>query len=263
MSTKATGLKFPEKLSILVPAYNESANIEKTLTVLGQYLEGHGLSYEVIVVDDGSKDKTAELARNLGMQHVKVVRYVTNMGKGYALRAAFDHSSGDVVAFFDAGLDYMPEHIIRFWEIMRHTDADVINGSKRHADSEVKYPLKRRFISWGGQIVVRIFFGLKVKDTQVGMKLWRRQVLADILPKALVKRYAQDIELLALAQRYGYKIVDAPVKLNFNFNTSAVNFKAIWRAGWDTLAVFYRLRILRYYDQSPEVREKMIAKYPR
>lgn len=252
-----------DKLSILVPAYNESANIEKTLKALGKYLVAQGLNYEIIVVDDGSRDNTAQLASNLEMDRVKVVRYQTNMGKGYAIRAAFDNSTGDVLALFDAGLDYQPEHITRFYWIMQASGADMVIGSKRHPQSQVDYPWKRRVISSMAQLMTKTLFNLNVKDTQVGMKVFRRRVLADILPRALVKRFAFDIELLALAQRYGYKIIEAPVHMNFNFRTSAVNPKAIWNSGWDTLAIFYRLKILKFYDKPAAEREMILEKMRR
>ncbi len=215
----------------------------------------------MVIVDDGSKDKTAEFARQHASDKLKVVRYETNMGKGYALRAAFDHSTGNIIIFFDAGLDYQPEHIMRFWEELERNKADIVIGSKRHPDSEVDYPLQRQIISKFAQFTVKILFNLNVKDTQVGMKVFRREVLENILPRVLVKRYAFDIEILALAQRYGYKIVEAPVKMNFNFATSSVNLKAIWHSAWDTFSVFYRVKILKYYDKPAVERERMLAKY--
>lgn len=246
-----------------MPAYNESTNIENTLKVLGKFLADQGLDYEIVVVDDGSRDQTAILARNLGLQHVKVVRYETNMGKGYAIRTAFFQSSGEIIAFFDAGLDFQPEHIMNFWEQLEAEQADVVIGSKRHPRSRVAYPFKRRIISSCGQVITRTLFNLNVRDTQVGMKVWRRQALQDLMSRALVRRFAFDIELLSLAQRYHYKIVEAPVIMKFNATASAVDGRAIWRAGVDTLAVFYRLRILKFYDKPAAERERLLKKYRR
>ncbi|MCX9028608.1 MAG: hypothetical protein OIN86_10575, partial [Candidatus Methanoperedens sp.] len=94
---------------------------------------------------------------------------------------------------------------------------------------------------------VKILFGIKVKDTQVGLKIYKRTVLEDICPMVLVKKYAFDIEILANAYRLGYKITDAPVEINMNFD-SHVNKKAIWNMFWDTCAIFYRMKIIHYYD---------------
>lgn len=246
-----------------MPAYNESGNIQNTLKILGNFLADQDLDYEIVVIDDGSRDQTAALARSLGLQHVKVVRYETNMGKGYAVRAAYFQSSGDIIAFFDAGLDFQPEHIIDFWKRLEDERADVVIGSKRHPDSQIVYPFRRRVISRVNQLATRVLFGLKVRDTQVGMKVWRRRVLDDLMRRALVRRYAFDVELLGMAQRYEYKIIEAPIRMKFNVTTSSVKLKAVWRAGIDTLAVFYRLRILRFYDKSAAERERLLEKYQR
>ena len=93
-----------------------------------------------------------------------------------------------------------------------------------------------------------ILFNLYITDTQAGIKLFRREVLEQVFPKVLVKRYAFDIELLANATRLGYTIAEAPVELNHNCH-SEINLRAIWRIFWDTMATFYRMKILRYYDR--------------
>lgn len=248
------------QLSILVPAYNESKNIGNTLRAVSRYLDRRRFDYEIIVVDDGSSDNTALLARKGSSERIKIVRYQTNMGKGFAIRTAFDNSRGQRIAFFDAGLDYQPEHIERFLETMSRTGADIVIGSKRHPESQVNYPWKRVLISNLGRLVTKTLFNLSVTDTQVGMKLFKREILSDILPRALVKKFAYDIELLAMAQRYGYKIVEAPVKLNFNFKNSSVNWKTVLNTGQDTLAIFYRLKILKFYDLPEAEREKAIKK---
>jgi len=255
--------KNSKELSVLVPAFNEERNIQKTIVALMGVLDEASIDYEIVVVDDGSEDKTAGFARVHQSEKVKLVNYQTNMGKGYATKVAFENSRGLKVAFFDAGLDFHPEQILKFWQMMKQQKADVVIGSKRHPESVVDYPLKRRMISGMAQVITRILFNLNVRDTQVGLKFFDRRVLENVFPRALIRRYAYDIELLAMAQRYGYKIIEAPVVMKFNFSNSSVNWKAIWRSGWDTLSVFYRLKILRYYDKPASQREKMLAKYNR
>jgi len=244
-----------------VPAFNEERNIQKTINALMVVLDEADIDYEIVVVDDGSKDKTSGLARIHESDKVKVVRYQTNMGKGYATRVAFENSSGKKIAFFDAGLDFHPEQILRFWDTLERHSVDVVIGSKRHPESVVDYPIKRRVISGIYQVATRLLFDLNVRDTQVGLKFFNRDVLENVFPRALIRRYAYDVELLAMAQRYGYKIVEAPVVMKFNFSNSSVNWKAIWQSGVDTMSVFYRLKILRYYDKPAAEREEMLAKY--
>ena len=107
-------------------------------------------------------------------------------------------------------------------------------------------------LSFGFYWLVRILFGVKVKDTQSGIKIYKREVLEKILPVLVIKRYAFDIEMLSVASHFGYKrIYEAPIRLDFKFDslTSAATLSTIWKMLWDTAAVFYRLNILKYYDK--------------
>ena len=135
--------------------------------------------------------------------------------------------------------------------------ADVMIGSKRHPASKVEYPWQRKIVSVIYQLLVRILFGLKVRDTQVGIKFFRRQVLEKVMPRLVVKAFAFDIEILSVAKMLGYnRIFEAPVELRMKFGdgvstiASSGFIKTSFAMLWDTLAVFYRLNILRYYDES-------------
>lgn len=237
-------------ISVIMPAYNEAQNlssiIEKTVTTL----EKCDLEYEVIVVDDGSKDGTYEKASHIAeeQKNVKAFGYKENMGKGHALKHGFQFARGDLVLFLDADSDLPPSQIPKFLDYMRENEADVIIGSKRHPLSKVDFPLSRRILSIGYSLLTKLMFNLSVTDTQVGVKLFRREVLEQVFPKVLVKRYAFDIELLANTKRLGYTIAEAPVELNYHGN-SRVDLKAIWHIFLDTLVVFYRMKILHYYDK--------------
>ena len=161
-------------------------------------------------------------------------------------------AKGDYVAFIDAGMEIDPIGLSMLLQHLVWYNADIIVGSKRHPVSQVKYPLIRKILSWGYYKIVRVLFGLKVTDTQAGIKIFRKKVLADILPTLLVKKYAFDIEMLAVAHNFGYKrIFDAPIRLNYQFGdlTNAATMKTIFLMLKDTLAVFYRLKILRYYQK--------------
>jgi hypothetical protein len=113
--------------------------------------------------------------------------------------------------------------------------------------SNVHYPLFRRFQSWVYQLLIRVLFHLNVRDTQTGLKLFKRRVLADVVPLLAIKRFAFDLELLVVARTLGHrKVMEAPVDLDYRFE-STVDAAAVWSVLWDTAAIFYRLRILRYY----------------
>jgi len=126
-------------------------------------------------------------------------------------------------------------------------------GSKRHPDSKIEYPIIRRILSWGYQQLTKALFGLNIRDTQVGMKIYRRKVLEDVLPRLLVKHFAFDIEILAVAYHLGYqKIYEAPVEINLFSGKSSISWKKVSPVVFnmlnDTFAVFYRLRLQRYYN---------------
>lgn len=239
-------------LSVIVPAYSEDKIIGAGLNNISKALDQIRHDYEIIVVVDGN-EKTLQAARKVKSKKVKIYGYSQNHGKGYAVRYGMARAKGDLIAFIDAGMDIDPNGISMILEHMEWYDADIIIGSKRHPASEIYYPLPRRWLSFATQIFVWLLFGLRTRDTQVGLKIFRRRVLESVLPRLLLKRFAFDIELLAVARQLGFnKIYEAPVKLSHRFPSSVKIFgrNGIWEAFIDTLAVFYRLRILNYYDDS-------------
>ena len=241
-------------ISVIIPAYLAERTIENDIRRIDSSLSQLGKPYEIIVVVDGSPDRTKEYADKTSSSRIQIIGYTTNRGKGYAVRYGMARATSNIIAFIDSGSDISLEGFSMFLEHFLWYKADIVVGSKRHPDSKVIYPWQRKILSWGYQILIKIFFGLTVRDTQVGMKLYRRSVLEDVLPRLLVKRFAFDIEILAVAYHLGYtRIFEAPVILDFSqYSTiTSINlWKALWNVLWDTLAVFYRLKILHYYDNS-------------
>lgn len=244
------------KISVIIPTYKAEKIVAKSLLNVKEVLDKSGYIYEIICVVDGRFDKTWQEAKKIERKFpdlVKVVGYKNNLGKGYAVRYGMAKSTGEIVGFIDVGFDIKTEGINILLSHFEWYDADIIIGSKRHAVSKVEYPWQRRIMSYGYQFLVRVLFGLKVKDTQVGMKFFRRKVLEKTLPRLLVKAFAFDIEMLAVANYLGFKrIYEAPVELTMDFSGSTIASKGfrktIMLMLWDTFAVFYRLRFLRYYD---------------
>jgi len=257
-------------LSRLRPRRVRLASIEPTVTWvlvahneeqrIGQKIENLlGLDYppekvQIVVVSDGSTDDTVAKAKALSLPHVRVVSYEKNRGKGYALTFGTNHSKGDMVTFLDAGGDFDAAQIDKFIKLMEVFDADIVIGSKRHPASKVNYPIERQIGSRLYQLLIRLMFNLNVRDTQTGLKLFKREVLVKCMPRALVKRYAFDLELLVIAKHLGFtRIFEAPVEMDFNAINSSLTKSAIVKALTDTAAIWYRLRVLRYYDK-PHVR---------
>lgn len=238
-------------LSVIIPAYKQEKTIKKDIKKIQKTLEALGYNYEIIVVVDGIIDKTYEHASKLKNARIKIIAYPKNQGKGQAIRYGMMCAKGDIIGFIDAGMDIDPNGFAMLLSHMEWYKADIIVGSKLHPVSRVDYPLSRTIISWGYRNVTKLLFGFKIRDTQVGMKFFKKKVIKDVLPRLLVKAYAFDIEILAVAYSRGYhRIYEAPVKIKFN-STSIVS-KRLWQTillmFWDTLAVFYRLKIVHYYQ---------------
>lgn len=245
-------------LSIIVPAYRQEKNIRKDLAGIKAVLDKLRYPYELICVIDGKVDQTFKEASKFSQKNsnVKVIGYDTNKGKGYAVRFGMAESKGDVIGFLDAGMDLNPAGISMLLEHFEWYTADIIVGSKRHPASKVDYPWQRRILSAGYQLLAWLLFGLKIRDTQVGMKFFKRDVLEKVLPRLLVKKFAFDVEILAVANYLGFKrIYEAPVQIKLRFGgTSTITSQKFLRTVLgmllDTLAVFYRLKILNYYSDS-------------
>lgn len=243
-------------LSIIIPAYKQEKTIKQDILQIIRSLEQVKHPYEIIVVVDGTLDKTIQRVRSLKLPKVKTIGYKNNRGKGHAVRYGMSKAKGDYIFFIDSGMDLNPNAISMLLEHFNWYKADVIVGSKLHPVSIVNYPWQRKILSRGYRLLVKALFGLSIRDTQVGIKMFRREVLEKVLPRLLVKTYAFDIEMLAVAHRLGFKrIYEAPIELEFN-NSSSITSKKLWNViylmMWDTLAVFYRLKILKYYDDSNE-----------
>ncbi len=242
-------------LSVIVPAYKQEKTIKKDLENIHKTLSNNLLDYdyEIICVIDGEVDNTLSAAKEVNSSKIKIFSYPHNKGKGYAVRYGMVRCRGNLVSFIDAGMEISPESIMMLVSHMLWYKADIIVGSKRHPVSKVNYPFLRHILSIGYHILVKILFDLPLTDTQSGVKIFRREVLEKVLPRLLVKKYAMDIEMLAVARSLGFKrIYEAPIEVKFDRSTSRISWKTVLRMFFDTFSIFYRLRILRYYSNENE-----------
>lgn len=242
-----------KSVSLIIPAYKEEKTIIKQIKILDSVLSKISTNYEIIIVVDGFNDDTYKNAKKIKLPNLKVLGYEKNMGKGYAIKYGVKEAKKDIIGFIDSGMDLDPTEISLMIDIMQWNKADIVIGSKLHPESKVKYPIWRKILSWGYRILTRVLFGFKVRDTQVGLKIFKKKAAKEIFSKIIIKRFAFDIEVLTVAYKLGYKkIYEAPVKLNFNKASSITSsnfWKIIFWMLWDTVAVFYRLRIIKYYDK--------------
>jgi len=238
-----------KSLSVIIPAYNEGPRIRKTLEETVKILKGEGIDFEIIVVDDGSKDNThEEVLKSKKLGNIKCVHYKKNRGKGHAIRKGFGASTKELITFIDADMDLHPIQIPKFLRIMDIHNADMVTGSKIHPDSDVEYPPVRSFLSGAYRLLIKTLFNIPVRDTQVGLKLMRRGILEKAFPVMEVTRYAYDLELMVIAHRHGYKIVEAPVKLDFQKPFARIGFRDIYTIFLNTMSILYRLKTKRYND---------------
>lgn len=246
-----TKLKKYQLLSVIVPAYKQEKTIKSDLENIINTLKLGltNIDFEVICVVDGKLDNTYREALKVNSENIKVYEYKVNQGKGYAVRFGMSKAKGDLISFLDAGMDISPKGIMMLMAHMDWYNADIIVGSKRHPVSQVNYPFLRKILSKGYHFGVKLLFGLSLTDTQSGIKIFKRKVVENILPRLLVKRYAMDVEMLAVAKYVGFeRIYEGPIEVRFDKTTSAVDWKTVFLMAWDTIAVFYRLKILHFYN---------------
>ena len=209
-------------VSLVIPAYNESAIIPDTIRAVSAKLAELTDSYEVLIVDDGSTDGMAALVENCGDPHVHLERYTPNHGKGRAVRVGMLAAKGDVILCTDADLAYGVDVFAVILERFAQGNMDLVIGSRRIGpDGYKSYPPIRLLTSKCFGLLVRLVSGL-VYDTQCGIKGYRRQAAQAIFSKCTIDGFSFDFEVLMRADKLGLKVEEIPVSV-INFRESKVN----------------------------------------
>jgi len=233
-------------ISIVIPVYNQEENVIKALERIGCVLDAAFVDYELVVVNDGSTDRTLEVLKKeeLSNQKLRVVSYARNRGKGFAVKTGVLESRGNAIIFTDGDLDISPEIISDY--IKELESSDLVIASKLHPSSKVKAPFSRRFLSRAFNLLVRMAVGIKVKDTQSGLKAGNGDVLRTIFKVMLVKRYAFDVELLTIAATLDLKIKELPIEINLG---RRFKIRDVARMFVDVMGISYRYRVRRWYQK--------------
>ncbi|MEA3346398.1 MAG: glycosyltransferase family 2 protein [Chloroflexota bacterium] len=192
-------------ISVVLPAYNEEANVGQAVRRAIQAVAAHTSDYEVIIVDDGSRDRTSEVVQEIMEEHpqVRLVRHEVNRGYGGALRSGFKAASKDLIFLTASDNQYDPSEIGRLLPFME--DADIVAGFRAHR----RDPFLRRVYAWAWNALVNLLFGYLSRDVDCAFKLFRREVLEEVTltsPGAMV-----DTQLLAGAKLKGFRIREAAV----------------------------------------------------
>jgi dolichyl-phosphate beta-glucosyltransferase len=250
-------------LSFIIPAYNEASRIGPTLETVREYLGAQPYVSETLVVDDGSHDATGRvvagfipLFQERGLT-LRVLSNDGNRGKGYSVRHGFLEARGDIALFSDADLSTPLFETPRLIQPIIEDQCDVAFGSRDLPDSRIGVR-QSRFREAAGRtfnVLMRIMTGLRISDTQCGFKAFRRHSLRPIFERQRVKGFAFDVEVLYLAQKYGFRLREIPVAWN-HVEGSKVGINAgSFRAFADVAAIRWRDWRGRYDGLSVEMKK--------
>jgi len=218
-----------QKLSVVIPAYNEEKRITETLRAVSGFLQKQSFQYEIIVVSDGSKDSTVSVVKNIAVStpYLRIVANETNHGKGFVTRQGMLEANGDARLFMDADNSTTIEQVMPMLPYLENGYGVVI-GSIELEGAKINEHAQwyRRALGHWAKYLIRAVAGLwEIRDTQRGFKLFSAAAARDIFSHAVIERFGFDIEILALAKKYGYKIKEMPVIWN-NAGDSRVNIKS-------------------------------------
>ncbi len=238
-----------DEISIVIPAFNEEARIGSSLERIVEYVSGRFESSEVIVVDDGSTDRTVEVVRRF--PSVRCLVNPVNAGKGASVRRGVLESRYDPVLFSDADLSAPIEEADRLLDEMR-SGFDVVIGSRRMSpDQDVERTGFRKLIGWGFATAVKLIAVRGFHDTQCGFKMFRRAAARAIFPLQRIDRWGFDVELLFIARRLGYRISEVPVRWRQSEGTRLKWFTPLTMA-WELLRIRFNGLAGRYDARPPE-----------
>lgn len=199
------------KLAIIIPAYNEEKRITNTLEKIEKYLATKKIQHEIIIIDDGSKDRTIATAQQTKVKF-KLLKNPENKGKGYSVKQGMLNANADYFLFTDADLSTPIEELANFLPWLEQ-GFDVVIGSRAvaGADVQTRQPIYRELIGKVFNKIVRVLTVRGIKDTQCGFKLFTSKAAKEIFPKQTLNRFCFDVEVLQIAKIKGYKIKELPV----------------------------------------------------
>jgi dolichyl-phosphate beta-glucosyltransferase len=238
------------RLSVVIPAYNEEKRIPKTLAEINNYLSKQNYDYEIVVVSDGSKDKTSEVINNLKQQipNLKLIDNKENHGKGFVVRQGLLEAQGDFRLFTDADNSTSIDQIEKMWPEFEK-GYDLVIGSRDIKGAVLNPPqpwIRQILLGEGFKFFRKFVIGLwAIQDTQCGFKCFTKKVCQDILPKCKIDRFAFDPEILILAKKSGYKIKEVPVYWTNDLD-SKVKANSVIKMAMDLFKIEWNLMSKKY-----------------
>jgi len=238
------------KLSVIIPAYNEEKRIEKTLKEIDVYLSRQNFDYEILVVDNGSKDRTREIVRELQGGRIKGLRLIerNSGGKGKAVSAGMLEAIGDFRIFTDADNSTSIDQIEKMWPEFQN-GYNVVIGSRDIKGAVLNPPqpwIRQILLGEGFKLYRKIIIGLwGIEDTQCGFKGFTGKAAEEIFPKSKIGHFAFDPEILVLAQKFGYKIKEIPTIWKNDLD-SKVKLGSIIKMALDLIKIKWNLITKKY-----------------
>ncbi len=238
-------------LSVIIPAYNEEKHIRETIESIYRYLSGKNMEHEIIVVTDGSKDKTDDITESMFtiIPSLQLINYPENRGKGYAVRRGMLKAQGQYRLFTDADNATSIDHIEKMIPYF-HLGYDVVIGSIAIKGSSVasgSEPAWRRLFGKMGNLFIQVMAVPGISDTQRGFKMVTDEAANNIFPKMTIDRWGFDIEMLALARKFGYKIKEIPITWKNDPNTAShPRLSAYFQVLMETVKIRWNLITRKY-----------------
>ena len=231
------------EVSIVVPAFEEGVIVGESLRRLMSAMDVAKIQIQVIVVLDGPDQVAAYAINKLNDPRIKLLQLSETRGKGAALRYGCREIESEFTAFFDADLDIDPSSLVTCIETLRILSSShaCAYGSKLHSKSVVSYPVFRRVASRIFHTLVAILFGIRCKDTQTGVKVFRTIDLKSVIGACYENRFLFDLEVLALLVARGAKFIDCPIVITYQYSSS-INVRSAARMIIDLFRLKIRIR---------------------
>jgi len=231
------------KLSIIIPAHNEELRLPPVLDLYTRYYsDKYGDDVEIIVVVNGSSDNTIGVTQEFAGNHsiVSVINETRRVGKGGAVMLGLRQATGELIGFVDADGSTSPEAYYDLVENIGEAGCIIASRWMKGSVVEPRQPLSRRLASRIFNFMVNLFFGFRVHDTQCGAKLFRRDVIDEILPEIGITKWAFDVDMLFCVRRHGYRILEIPTV----WRDAAGSKVQVGRASTEMILAMIRLRLL-------------------
>ncbi len=237
------------ELSVIIPAYKAEREIEATVRSTFSYLTTHAIEHEILVVSDGSPDRTVEIVKSLtdSIPTLRLLEYTENHGKGFAVRKGMLQAAGQYRLFMDADNSTTIDHIQKMMPELKSGYGVVIASIRAKGHNVLKgEPWYRTILGRVSNIYTQIVILPGIRDTQRGFKVFTKEAATDIFSHALIDRFGFDIEALALARRFGYKIKEVPITWKNDAERSTVKLSAYIQVLLDTLRIKWWLMTGKY-----------------